>query len=267
MTAGVRCVGKHCLDGPRIEDKPAPRWAVLGLLCVRCHRVLERDLAEMPARLSLLRAHLGGYTTAGRSERPATGSSPVPLNVDAHDLLQAADGALWAWIQLVCEERTLRGPDSHDRASGWLLGQLSWLTGQPWVDDLADELHDLTNECERIIRSAPRRHRLEAPCPSCSTYELGRWDGSDHVDCGSCGRTWDEAHYPSLALVAAQASGGCMTATEAVESLSTTLGAFRMHVSRGRVRKLATIDGVAFYAADDVRALSTQDDETTEGVA
>ena len=260
----IRCTGKRCLDGPPLDDKPAPRWSVPGrMLCRRCTQNLERELAELPARLSLLHAHLGGYTTAGRSERPATGSSPVPLNVDAHDLICAADGLLTAWIRLVCEERTLRGPDKANPT--WLLGQLDWLLTQPWVDDLADEIHDLTIECEAIIRSVPRRHRLEAPCPSCSAYELGRWDGSDHVDCASCGRTWDEAHYPSLALVAAQASGGCMTATEATALLATTYGAFRMLVHRKQVRKLATIDGVAFYASLDVRALVKV--ETTEDVA
>ncbi len=272
MTATpTRCCAKRCHDGPPLAENgpPGPRYALTGtLLCRRCTDRLERNLAELPARLSLVRANLGGHTTPRRSERPAAGSHPSPLNVTAHDLLQIASNGgmvqesyyagLWGWCRVVMDERDLRGPSSLQTAPQWLLGQLDWIVAQPFVDDLDDELHDLTVQAEALIRSRAHRHRLEAPCPTCNAYELGRWDGSSQVDCASCGRTWGEEHYPRLALVAAQASGGCMTAVEAQVALGVSYDAFRQIVSRRKVRKLATIDGTAFYAASDVEALRVE---------
>ena len=243
------CIGKTCVgkDGN-------PRLAQHGLLCGACTRRLEQQLAEMPARLDLLAAMLGGHHTPRRQDRPG-GEAPLPLNVTAHDLLQEIPAVLGSWVQLVCEERSLRGPDTHDRVPAWLLSQLPWLVSQPWVDDLADELDGLVSRAEGVLATRPHRHRLEPPCPSCGASELGRWDGTAQVDCASCGRAWAESEYPWMVRLALAESGGCLTAAEAAARLEVTYGRVRNLVAEGAIRKLGTVDGRAYYSAADVEAL------------
>lgn len=247
------CTGKTC--PPAGQD---PRLAVdATMLCRDCTRRLERHLAEMPARVQLLRVLHDGQQTPRRTDRPGS-STPVPLNVEAHDLLQKIPGVLASWTGMVCEERDLRGPDTHDRCAAWLLGQLDWLVEQPWVDDFADEVADLAREAERLIRINPRRHRLEPPCPQCSARELGRWDGTDQVDCEACGRAWPEKDYPWMVRLALDDSKGCVTAQQAAQRLGVTVGTVRNYVTEGLIHKLGTVDGAARYSAQDVERLAKQ---------
>lgn len=246
----LACTGKQC---------PPEVLAVDGtMLCHDCTRRLERQLAEIPARLTLLKALHDGRQTPRRSDRPS-GGSPAPINVDAHDLLQSIPAVLGSWTRLVCEERNLRGPDTHDRCSAWLLGQLDWLVEQPWVDDFADELNDLVRAAESLTRVNRHRHRLTPTCPTCGARDLGRWDGSDQVDCDTCGRAWPQDQYPWMVRLAMDDSRGCVTAREAANQLGVTVGTVRNYVVDGRIRKLGTVDGEARYSAADVDALTDEE--------
>lgn len=257
----IRCTDKRCLDGEPIDDQPAPRWAHDGLMmCPRCIGAMEKNLAETPAMLQLLRAYLGGHTTSRGDGRGST-AWPIPLNVTAHDLLQSYPAVLSSWVRLVCDERSLRGPDYPEPAAlaGWLLSQLDWLVAQPWVDDLADEIRDLSNTAHGIAAVRHRRYRLEPPCPDCGARELGRWDGSDQVDCASCGRSWPHERLPAMVRLALDDSRGFVTAQQAAEQLGVTAATFRQWVHRGKVRKLGTVDGTARYSAADVDTLKAQE--------
>lgn len=246
QTPALACTGKTCnTDSPALAGT---------MLCGRCTHRLEQQLAELPARLHLVRALHDGRQTPRRSDRPG-GDAPVPLNVDAFDLLQTAPAQLDSWAQLVREERDLRGPDNPDLLAAWLLGQFDWLIRQPWVDDMADEINDLAQSAERLCRVNPHRHRLEPPCPSCAASELGRWDGTEQVDCGSCGRAWPREQYPAFVRLALDDSGGCLTANEAAQRLGVTVGTLRNLVTDGQVRKLGTVDGTARYSARDIEDL------------
>lgn len=261
MTEARRCVGKHCHDGPPIlldgVEQPAPRLVPTdgstGLLCRRHYHALEQHLAELPAKTTELEQVLAGGRGGG-GQRRGTPELPVPLNVAAYDHLQEVGGTLVSWALLVREERGLRGPDSDTpaRLAPWLLGQLDWVAGQPWVDDFADEIRDLTVKADQITGRKPLRNRLEPPCPRCLARELGRWDGASEVDCGACGASWDERLYPAMVRLVLDDSGGCVTAEEAAGELGVTVGALRMLVNRGQVRKLGTVDGTARYSASDV---------------
>lgn len=247
------CTGKSCVD----------RYAAPGtMLCGDCTRRLERQLAETPATLTLLHALHDGRQTPRRSDRPA-GTTPSPLNDEVHDLLQHIPAVLASWTQQVCEDRGLRGPDTHDRCPAWLLGQLDWLIQQPWVDDMADEINDFAHAAERLVRVRPHRYRLEPPCPSCAARELGRWDGTEQVDCDACGRAWPEQDYPWMVRLALDDTRGCLTAQEAAQRLGKSVAMVRWLVTRGRIRKLGTIDGLARYSAGDVAQLV----EDKEGAA
>lgn len=251
-----RCIDSRCTDGPLLEGQPAARYATVGLFCRRCYTTLERRLAETPAYLDLIPAYLGGHTTSRGDGRGST-AWPVPLNITAHDVLQDYAAKLSSWTVEVCEERNLRGPDFPDPRvlSGWLLHQLDWIVQQPWARAFSEEVRELTQAAEQVANARHHRYRLEPPCPSCNATELGRWDGSDQVDCASCGRSWPETQYNALVRVVLDSSRGCVTAAEAAEQLGLTVGAFWKLASRGKVRKLATLDGLARYSAADVAAL------------
>ncbi len=254
-TTGTACVGKKLVA----EQNGMTCWAHCNepastLLCTsRTHR-LEQHLAELPARLHLVAAIHDGQQTPRRTDRPG-GDTPAPANIDALDLLNAALDVLRSWAQLVCDERHLTGPRDGTLLTAWLLGHLDWLTRQPWIDDMTDEINDLATEAERLCRINPHRHRLEPPCPSCGAGELGRWDGTEQVDCASCGRVWPEDQYPWMVRLALDDSGGCLTATQAATRLGVTVGSLRSLVHEGAVRKLGTVEGTARYSARDIEEL------------
>lgn len=257
MTTTARCVAWDCNDGPPVDDKPAPRLARHGLLCERCTRRLEQDLAELPARTQQLRSVLPGTQAPQRDgSRHTKGQPPVPLNIAAHDHLELVAGTVLSWVRLVAEDRGLRGPDRPEveRLTGWLLGQLDWIVGQPWVDDLLMEIHDLTRVADALTQARPGWHLLPAPCPGCSALTLGRWDGDDHVGCGTCGERWAEEHYPRLVLVLAWEK--TLTAEEAANLAGVEPATFRQWVSRGHVERVGSVDGQARYRKSDVDAMA-----------
>lgn len=252
----LRCIGKRCDDGPPLDDHPGPRMARRGLLCGRCAGRLERHLAEMPARVTLLRAVFepGRGGGEGRSRQ----QWPVPLDLEAHDHLSHLSAVVGSWTVMVAEEREMRGPDHPGdpvAASRWLLSQVEWLTGQPWVDDLADELRDLAMRADGIVRFWPQTHRLDPPCPECSAHELARRDGESRVVCGSCGASWDESAYRLLVLVLASDPDVTMSAQDAARRLGVTVGTLRNMVTAKLIRKVQTVGGRARYATDDVDRL------------
>lgn len=253
----TRCVDSLCLDGPREDDQPRPRWATRGLLCARCAGLLERRLAEMPATADQLRAILGA-TGGGRGENRRTkGQPPVPLNIAAHDHLQHLAATLGSWVALAAEERGLRGPERQTphHLSQWLLGHLDWLVQQPWVDDLSDELRDLTRTADGLTQVRPGWHRLPAPCPGCESLTLGRWDGDDAVGCATCGERWPEDAYARLVLVLAATTDQALDAAQAAHLAGVEVATIRQWVHRGRLKRLPG-DGPARYAARDVEALA-----------
>lgn len=255
-----RCVDPACTDGPReSDDEPMPRMTRHGFLCQRCTDALERRLAELPARRNLLRA-IAALVLSSRSRgehKPTKGDPPVEFNIAVHDHLEHLHGVIVSWVRLVCEERGLRGPDGNDieRLAPWLLGQLDWLTGQAWVGDMCDEIRDLTRVADGITQHIPGWHRLPAPCPACDHKTLGRWDGGDQVGCTNCGQQWPERDYPFLVRVLATDTGTSVTAAEAAERAAVEPATFRQWVSRGKVRRLGTVDGLARYSTADIDAV------------
>lgn len=205
----LRCVDKACADGPRDDDQqPRPRWATTGLLCTRCAQALEQRLAELPARRDHLRAVLGGRQgPISDGSKRTKGTPPVPLNLDAHDHLVAMHATVVSWVRLVCEERGLRGPDRDDVAflAPWLVAQMDWLVGQPWVDDLADEIRDASRVADALTGTTRKPRRAGADCFECgSALVRPVVDGleEDAVTCLGCGQQYDDSQY-FMALQAA----------------------------------------------------------------
>lgn len=267
MTA--RCLDPACLDGPKVDDQPAARIAGMGNLCARCATLLQQRLAELPSRHDALRAvmnrPLRSRSGNSDSKRTKAEAPPIEFPVEIHDHLTAINATCASWVQLVTEERNLRGPGRDDLNSltAWLGSQLDWLLDHPAVGDLADEMRDLSRVADGLARTRPKRYRLEAPCPvlGCEARDLIREDGDDHVWCGSCGGVWTEDQYPWMVRVALATSAGCLTAHEAAARLGVTVGTLRNLVVAGRIRKLGTVDGTARYSTDDINRVLTQDEE------
>lgn len=255
----IRCIDKACADGPRIDDRPAPRMVAAGLLCRRCTGHLERRLAELPARADQVRAVLyGAQRPQGDGSRRTKGNPPVPLNIAAHDHLILIEATVTSWTALVAEERGLRGPErgTVPILSAWLLNQLDWLVEQPWVDDMAEELRDVSRTAAGLGQADPEWHRLPAPCPGCGDMTLGRWDGDDHVGCGTCGERWPEDDYARMVLVLASDVEVSLPSLHAAARAGVPHATFRQWVSRGHVRRLGTIEGSARYSVADIDAMT-----------
>jgi hypothetical protein len=254
-----RCTDPECIDGPTEDDQQRPRWAAEGAnLCRRCATLLERRLAELHSQADAVRATLGGLHSSRKGEnRPTKGSPPVPLNLDAHDFLTEMHATVVSWVRLVTEERNLHGPDRDllPALTSWLLHQLDWLCGHEAVGDFADEVRDLSRKADALAGTRPGWHKLPAPCPACGATSLGRWDGADEVGCQTCGERWAEQQYRWLVAVLSSDPGTSVTAAEAVERAEVPAATFRQWVSRGKVRRLGTVDGTARYSTADLDAV------------
>lgn len=199
-----------------------------GFLCESGYRRLEQHLAELPALSGWLHANLprsdsGGYGdyTTGSKDRP------LPIRDAVADHCATILGIVNSWARIVAEERDLRGPwkplppdgraerDRLRRAveqtatlselTTFLLAHLPWAVEQAWVDDMADEVQDVTRDGHKLVPSRPGRHRIQAPCPDadCNLAALVRVDGSAYVECEGCGRLWTEDEWLRLAVVMA----------------------------------------------------------------
>jgi hypothetical protein len=247
----TRCIGPRCTR----DDEP--REAKIGLLCRRCYGQLERTVAELPARADLLHAMLGhGGTGSGGGRRPKPGSRP-PLSVGRHDLHEHLHGLVGSWTALVAEERGLHGPDhvTVHTGSRWLLPQLDWCAGQLWIDDMLNELAEVSRQVDTLTGWRRGWHPLPAPCPACGGLRLGRWAGDDQVRCEECGSTWPEECYGWLVQVLACDTESSLSADEAAERAGVLPATFRQWVSRGHVRRLGTASGQARYSTADVDAM------------
>ncbi|MGW1680534.1 hypothetical protein [Saccharopolyspora sp. NPDC002376] len=75
------------------------------------------------------------------------------------------------------------------RGTGWLRGYIDWCTTQPWADDLADDLHELHAQVQRLAGNSTQPL---APCPDCTgpLWPVGDTD-TLAVRCGDCGDTYN----------------------------------------------------------------------------
>lgn len=254
----IRCVDKQCNDGEPIDGEPAPRFADDGFLCQRHSDTLERRVAELPARRDLLRDCLGGIQGQRSSESKKTkGEPPLPLNIGAHDHLALMHAQVVEWVRLVAEERRETGPATADLRplASYLVGRHSWVVRQPWVDDYAEEMRDLSRVADGLTAHKARWNRLEAPCPGCGAFELGRWDGQDIAQCASCGQQWQHA-----ALITAQADQHTMTALMAAAWLNVQPSTFRAYVTAGSIAAIGKdSEGLSRYRASDVAGLDQRE--------
>lgn len=198
-----------CLICTHTTDRP--RTA-----CARCEHRLRGWLAEIPRQVVLLTASLElgsrpaqGYGGAGRAH------SPLPVRGDVLTLLGPAapgpvrdtkrdqDGpapihaVLHAWADHLAEDLghmlppiTPRGPYAD-----YLARHLDHAVRAPWIAPFHAELADLVHRIRTVTSTEPRRRPMDAPCPSCEAFGLGRVDWEAYVDCEACGLLLTPAEY------------------------------------------------------------------------
>jgi len=200
-------------------------------LCRSCRTRVERVIREAPADVHLLGRLLGATGEGGgervRGSRELT--TPLRLGIDA--LRGHIDFELSYWAEVLSAE--LGSPwDSqmHTRsrtaarvqqAAAYLLPRVDALIKlgpqerYAWTQD-GELVRDADGECEVVersglegalrlvelhhrVRHATGRthlvHRLTPACPWCDQCTLVRHNGSDTVECESCGRLIPERHY------------------------------------------------------------------------
>jgi hypothetical protein len=115
---------------------------------------------------------------------------------------------LVGWATLTAEQRHLSStPTDTHTAARLLVIHLDWAAAQPWIDDMAQEVHDAAHAVRRACHDLP-----EPPLGNCPDVDPDgqadrcggplRW--SDHtagVRCSRCGSTWSEQDLPHLLRV------------------------------------------------------------------
>lgn len=187
------CVGNH---GPDVapEDIPEPE---VGLLCYRCFSRLRHNVVQMPALLSWLKVHVAAVSGADMDAPHVSGShdEPIPLRLDVLDLVgpyakdpdsiprelaldQQGDPSIEdtarAWSRLVAGERDVNPPASDvGSMASFLAANLSWIVEQPWVDEFAGEIDDLTRRAAGLAPWQPERRKVkDEACIECGKKTL-----------------------------------------------------------------------------------------------
>jgi hypothetical protein len=209
------CVENHPVDG--------------SFLCGYCFGRLRRNVSILVGAYGWLGVAMRSPAPAFRdgSGRSAPASRP-PFDVGLHDLRDDITFKLRSWARVIAEEHQLRGPSDGDvrTVAAWIKPQLSWVSDQPWCDDMATEFDEAVRAArgrvpwERICRSLP------LPCPGrygCNLLTLAVYGGDDAVTCRNvaCGRVipwaeyWTAVKQQHLALTALPSQTAPLTITGA----------------------------------------------------
>lgn len=211
---------------PRCRGDDEPReTSHSSYLCTVCTGRLRWRIAELPALVRWLHAHLTPERRGESDKVTGSAEPPMPLRTDVlsvigpasldvssnaggldqDDSLPNIPTELYTWCRLTAEERDLYGPTRVDpeTCATWLLGQLDWIVTQPWCAELLDEVARMHATAGRLAPWSEQRYQLDGACPSCDLKALVRHEGAIDVECdsrqGGCGRQWDEHDLPWLA--------------------------------------------------------------------
>lgn len=170
-----------CAHRPAHED---------SLLCGSCFwRKLHGPLKRIPALMDWLTINKASLkaTAYDRDLVASSKEAPLPFNTEVVDLIDRHHHVLGMWAVGVARRFTPPVPAPRPRSAvpsaTWLLEHDSWISNQPWVHLLTDELHDLARRIDRAAPWKPARHRLPMPCLHCNHQSLVLTAGDDWVDC------------------------------------------------------------------------------------
>lgn len=158
---------------------------------------------------------------------------PTPILLGIESLRAEIDFEVQFWAECLGQETVtaMRLPARVDRAVRWIRPRIdqflvlgpqlrtTWtvegepareVTGERHVTEttgLAGALHlmALHGRVRFVAGRTKLGHRLAAACAHCGQKALVRYDGSDQVECESCGNGFDAKHYDWFARVTAAA--------------------------------------------------------------
>jgi len=203
-----------------------PAQAEVGRLCERCYQRADStrtDIGELYARLgdALIPALGAGQRVSGTPEQSA------PINVDVHDLLApsrlgavhdewhdqtgqpSVAAVLETWARDWAETTAERPPDPHVGSTlAWLKARLEWAAKHHnALDEFITEMRNLHGRLVTVLRERDPDPELchGVPCRKCDERNLWRRpDGSNDIDCHSCGLIYRKIEYDRwVAMVAA----------------------------------------------------------------
>lgn len=203
-------------------------------LCGQCYGRLQRTVLQLPDDVSTLTELIAVSVARGEGAK-VSGSRelPVPIRLGIEALRAEIDWELIYWAECLGMEApvSMRLPARVARSAQWIRNRLdpllqlgpqertTWtIEGEPQRDADGDRhvvvstglegaLHLVTlHRRVRVVAGRTRLvHRLTAACAHCGQVALVRHDGSDQVECESCGNSFDEKHYDWFAQVTAAA--------------------------------------------------------------
>lgn len=110
--------------------------------------------------------------------------------------VDAFRAALHHWASRVAEETGIPRPVAHTDLTtlvGWLAARLSWIAGQPWVGEMADDVRRLLGQAHRVAPWRPVLVRDDSPCTVCAApaVVLHLAEGVSRCEkrAGGCGRS------------------------------------------------------------------------------
>ncbi|WP_017972508.1 hypothetical protein [Actinopolyspora halophila] len=203
--------------------------------CQRCPDRMRRQLGEVEDYHAALDAEPG---SGGKSERRAPGfgsrsparddviaandrrSLPHVLGPDDEErgikpVLETLH-MLALWIAEEAGDDRGRHEPTVTTEGGYLRSRIDWCTGQPWVDELAEEIAELHGQLSRLAGDPP-----EKPLAYCSCGGPLWSQGNQvlvSVRCGACGTTYSGA---DILRIVSQGEV-CTPTRESADSTTTT---------------------------------------------
>lgn len=169
--------GRQCVLCPRTTD--------VGMLCPQCSNSLWMQLRRLAETYAII-----ATSTSLRLPGTSTGTAwvaraPGPRSPANEDLITLTDpraaldelqrarsvpAVLSQWVRQVAEDTGALPPGPATVAAdvNYLAGQWGWIASQPWVDELATEIRELTQAMTTALRLQPRAARSVpvGPCPN-----------------------------------------------------------------------------------------------------
>lgn len=194
-----------------------PALAEVGRLCQRCYTRADStlvDIGEMYGRLDdVLVPGLGGGQKVSGTPEPS-----APVNLDVHDLLApsrlgavhdewhdqigqpSVAAVLETWAQDWAEQLGQTRPEPQvGETLRWLRARLDWAARHhPAVDEFIAETRTLHSRLVAVLRERDPDPEMchGVPCRKCDERNLWRRpDGSNDIDCHSCGLIYRPDEY------------------------------------------------------------------------
>ncbi|WP_009473854.1 hypothetical protein [Rhodococcus sp. JVH1] len=226
--AGDNCQGRQRDSEDRKVWIPAAT-TVANTLCDSCINSVEQAVSTLWGHYMRLHHILGEMGTVQHSAGKHPSPSPtVPINVHYDALMVEIVRTVDRCAEQVADVLHMSNPE-HERPTALLAAGLAiiepnirvlaqvgrfdaleWKKGGEEYDTveldgpiLCMKLLDLRRRARACVGELQGRDRMPVPCPRCEYCELGRWHGSEVINCNSCGSTWTNDDYRHMTMILA----------------------------------------------------------------